>query len=111
MDIKSKARFIRISPRKVRKIIQDLKGERAEDALNKLKFMPQKAAAILNKIMRSAVANANQKPDVDVDALFVKNILVDQGATLKRFRPRAQGRAYRILKRMSHITVILSEKA
>jgi large subunit ribosomal protein L22 len=61
--------------------------------------------------MRSAVANANQKPDVDVDALFVKNILVDQGATLKRFRPRAQGRAYRILKRMSHITVILSEKA
>ncbi|MBE9551177.1 MAG: 50S ribosomal protein L22 [Proteobacteria bacterium] len=111
MDIKSKARFIRISPRKVRKIIQDLKGESAEDALNKLKFMPQKAAAILNKIMRSAVANANQKPDVDVDALFVKNILVDQGATLKRFRPRAQGRAYRILKRMSHITVILSEKA
>ncbi|MDL1978865.1 MAG: 50S ribosomal protein L22 [Desulfobacterales bacterium C00003106] len=111
MDIKSKARFIRISPRKVRKIIQDLKGEKAEDALNKLKFMPQKAAAILNKIMRSAVANANQKPDVDVDALFVKNILVDQGATLKRFRPRAQGRAYRILKRMSHITVILSEKA
>lgn len=111
MDIKSKARFIRISPRKVRKIIQDLKGERAEDALNKLKFMPQKAAAILNKIMRSAVANANQKPNVDVDALFVKNILVDQGATLKRFRPRAQGRAYRILKRMSHITVILSEKA
>jgi len=111
MDIKSKAKFIRISPRKVRKIIQDLKGEKAEDALNKLKFMPQKAAAILNKIMRSAVANANQKPDVDVDALFVKNILVDQGATLKRFRPRAQGRAYRILKRMSHITVILSEKA
>ncbi|MFV9691270.1 MAG: 50S ribosomal protein L22 [Desulfobacteria bacterium] len=111
MDIKSKARFIRISPRKVRKIIQDLKGAKAEDALNKLKFMPQKAAAILNKIMRSAVANANQKPDVDVDALFVKNILVDQGATLKRFRPRAQGRAYRILKRMSHITVILSEKA
>jgi large subunit ribosomal protein L22 len=111
MDVKAKARFIRISPTKVRKILEAVKGKRVEDALNNLKFMTQKAARVLDKVIRSAVANADQKPGIDVDSLFIRNIFVDQGASLKRFRPRAQGRAYRILKRTSHITVILSEKA
>jgi len=75
-----------------------------------LKFMPQKAAAIVEKIVRSAAANADQNPDVDVDTLIIRNLIVDQGPTLKRFRARARGRGSRILKRTSHITVILAEK-
>jgi large subunit ribosomal protein L22 len=112
MDIKATAKFIRISPTKVRKVLETVKGKPVEDALNNLKFMPQKGARKLDKVIRSAVANADQKnPGFDVDSLFVRNIFVDQGTSLKRFRPRAQGRAYRILKRTSHITVILSERA
>lgn len=111
MDVKAKAKFIRISPTKVRKILEVVKGKPVEDALNNLKFMPQKAAGILDKVIRSAVANADQKSGIDVDSLLVRNVCVDQGMSLKRFRPRAQGRAYRIVKRTSHITVTLSEGA
>lgn len=111
MDVKAKAKFIRISPTKVRKILSAAKGKPVEDALSNLKFMPQKAARMLDKVIRSAVANADQKAGVDVDSLVVRNVFVDQGTSLKRFRPRAQGRGYRILKRTSHITVILSEGA
>jgi len=73
--------------------------------------MPQKAAQLLEKTIRSAVANADQHPDIDVDVLVVRNIIADQGPTLKRWRARARGRGSRILKRTSHITVILSEEA
>jgi large subunit ribosomal protein L22 len=73
--------------------------------------MPQKAAAILEKVIRSAVANADQNSDVDVDLLVVRNVVADQGPTLKRWRARARGRATRILKRTSHITVILDEES
>ncbi|MCK4988819.1 MAG: 50S ribosomal protein L22, partial [Desulfobacterales bacterium] len=79
--------------------------------LNTLKFMPQKAAGILEKVIRSAVANADQNPDVDIDLLVVRNVVADQGPTLKRWRARARGRATRILKRTSHITVILDEES
>jgi large subunit ribosomal protein L22 len=88
-----------------------VKGKPVEAALDILKFMPQKAASMVEKIMRSAVANADQRPDVDVDALVVANVVADPGPALKRFRPRARGRATRILKRTSHITVILAEKS
>jgi large subunit ribosomal protein L22 len=74
-----------------------------------LKFMPQKAAGILEKIIRSAVANADQNADIDVDLLVIRNITADQGPTLKRWKARARGRGTRILKRTSHITVILAE--
>jgi large subunit ribosomal protein L22 len=87
-----------------------VKGKPVEAALDILKFMPQKAASMVEKIMRSAVANADQRSDVDVDALVVANVVADPGPVLKRFRPRARGRATRILKRTSHITVILAEK-
>ncbi len=106
------AKYVRISPQKVQKIIDAVKGESVEKALNILKFMPQKAARIVAKTVRSAVANAEQHPDydVDVDSLIVQNIVADQGPTLKRFRARARGRGARILKRTSHITVILTEE-
>ncbi len=109
METKAVAKYIRISPMKVRKIIGGIKGKPVEVGLNKLKFMPQKAAGLVEKVIRSAVANADQNDDVDVDALVIKNILVDQGPTLKRFRARARGRGSRILKRTSHITVVVAE--
>ena len=90
-------------------MIGTVKGQPVEKALEKLKFMPLKAAEIVEKVMRSAVANADQNPDIDVDSLVVLNVTADQGPTLKRFRARARGRGTRILKRTSHITVILAE--
>jgi len=106
------AKYVRISPQKVQRIIGAVKGKSVEKALIILQFMPQKAARIVLKTIRSAVANAEQHPeyDVDVDSLFIENIVADQGPTLKRFRARARGRGARILKRTSHITVILAEE-
>ena len=111
MEVKAVAKYMRISPRKVRMLTDAVKGKPVEAALDQLKFMPQKAASMVEKIMRSAVANADQRSDVDVDALVVANVVADPGPVLKRFRPRARGRATRILKRTSHITVILTEKS
>jgi len=111
MEVRAKAKFVRISPTKVRKVARGLKGKPVEDALNVLGFMPQRGARVLGKVIRSAVANADQKPDIDVDGLSISRIAVDQGPTLKRFRPRAMGRATPILKRTSHITVVLAEQS
>ena len=111
MEVKASAKYIRISPRKVHKLVGAVKGKPVEKALNTLKFMPQKAAGILEKVIRSAVANADQNPDVDIDLLVVRNVTADQGPTLKRWRARARGRGTRILKRTSHITVILDEES
>ncbi len=109
MEVRAVAKYVRISPQKVRKLIDAVKGKPVEESLDLLKFMPQKAASIVEKTIRSAVANADQHPDIDVDSLVIHNILADQGPTLKRFRARARGRGTRILKRTAHITVILSE--
>ena len=109
MEVKAVAKYVRISPFKVRKLSQAIKGKPVEAGLNALKFMPQKAAGIVEKTLRSAVANADQNPDIDVDALVIQNLIVDQGPVLKRFRARARGRGVRILKRTSHITVILAD--
>ena len=110
MEARAVAKYIRIAPTKVRKVARAVKGMSAEDALNLLGYMPQRSAKILGKVIRSAVANAEQKPDMDVDSLSVSNIVVDQGPSLKRFRARAMGRATRILKRTSHISVVLEER-
>ncbi len=110
METKAIAKYVRISPMKVRKIIGGIKGKPVETGLNKLRFMPQKAAGLVEKVIRSAVANADQNSDVDVDTLVIKNILVDQGPSLKRFRARARGRGSRILKKTSHITVVVAEE-
>ena len=110
IEVKAVAKYTRISPRKVRKISGAVKGKPVEDALNILQFMPQKAAYLLEKVIRSAVANADQNEGIDIDDLVVRNVLTDEGPTLKRFRARARGRGTRILKRTSHITVVLAEE-
>jgi large subunit ribosomal protein L22 len=87
-----------------------IKGKPVETALGILTFMPQKSAGIVEKIVRSAASNADHNHGLDVDSLIVDNLIVDQGPTLKRFRARARGRGARILKKTSHITVVLAEK-
>jgi len=110
MEVRAVSKYVRISPQKVRKVVGDIKGKPVESGLQKLKFMPQKAANILEKIIRSAVANADQNADIDIDLLVIRNITADQGPTLKRWKARARGRGTRVLKRTSHITVILAEE-
>ena len=110
MEVRAVSKYVRISPQKVRKVVDDIKGKPVESGLQKLKFMPQKAAGILEKIIRSAVANADQNADIDIDMLVIRNITADQGPRLKRWKARARGRGTRILKRTSHITVILAEE-
>lgn len=109
MQVKAIARYVRISPQKIQILADAVKGKPVEKALEMLRFMPQKGAGIVEKVLRSAVANADQQPDVDIDDLIVGNLTADQGPTLKRFRARARGRGTRILKRTSHITVVLTE--
>lgn len=109
MDVKASGKYMRISAQKVRRITGAVKGKPVELGLHTLKFMPQKSARIVEKILRSAVANADNLGNIDVDSLVVKNVIVDEGPTAKRFRPRARGRSTRILKRTSHITVIVGE--
>lgn len=109
MEARAVAKYIRISPQKVRKLIGVIKGKSVERGLSLLKFMPEKAAGIVEKIIHSAVSNADQKSNIDVDKLVIRNIFVDNGPLLKRFGARARGRGTRILKRTSHVTVILSE--
>jgi large subunit ribosomal protein L22 len=110
VEVKAVSRYVRISPQKVRKLVGAIKGKPVEAGLNVLKFMPQKSAGIVEKVVRSAASNADQR-DIDIDSLVIRNVIVDQGPTLKRFRARARGRGARILKRTSHITVILAEES
>jgi len=109
MEVRAVAKYVRISSQKVRKIVGAIKGKPVASGLNALKFMPQKAAGIVEKTLRSAVANADHNHDLDIDSLVVRNVFVNQGPTLKRFRARARGRGSRILKRTSHITVVVAE--
>ena len=110
MEARAKLSFVRLSPQKARLVVDMVRGKGVQESLNILKFSPQKAAGIVAKLVSSAVANAEQKGVADVDRLFVKSICVDQGPVLRRFLPRAQGRATRIRKPTSHITVVLDEK-
>lgn len=110
MEVRAQARYIRISPQKARLVTRAVKGKGVEEALAVLQFTPKKAARLVCKVVESALANAQQRPQIDVDTLYIKKIYVDGGPTLKRWRPRAMGRVNRILKRTSHITVVLDEK-
>lgn len=110
METRSVARFVRISPRKVRLLMDQVRGRQVGEALNLLSFAPQRGARILKKLIGSAVANAEQNAGVDVDSLYIMKIYADEGPTLKRWRPRALGRATRIKKRTSHLTVVLEER-
>jgi large subunit ribosomal protein L22 len=105
-------RFIRLSPFKARKVADIVRGKRVEDALAILKFMPQKAAFVFEKIIKSAVANSEHRENpLDQDDLLIEAILVDEGPTMHRIDFRAQGRVYRIRKRTSHIKVVLNDKS
>lgn len=111
MQSKAQLRFFRMSAQKVRLVANQIRGKKINEALSILTFSPKKAAVHLSKLLKSAVANAEQSGKVDIDTLFVKTITVDEGPTLPpRFRPRAHGRAMPILKRTSHVNVVLEEK-
>lgn len=109
MEAKAVLRYIRISPRKARYVADLVRGKPVEEALNTLAFTTRRAGTILSKLLKSAIANAGQDESIDVDTLYVKKICVDEGPTMKRFRPRAMGRATRVRKRTSHITIVLDE--
>lgn len=109
MESSAKLTFARLSPRKTRLVVDLVRGKAIQDALNTLRFMPQPSAKIVSKLLQSAVANAEQKGASDVDKLYVKTIFVDGATALKRFVPRAMGRASKIRKPTSHIAVILSD--
>ncbi|MDR1242973.1 MAG: 50S ribosomal protein L22 [Deltaproteobacteria bacterium] len=109
MEATSIAKYVRVSPRRAQLVARNVRGMPVEDALNVLKFTPNKAASLIYMVMRSALANAEENNKADVDALKVKQVIVNEGPTWKRFMPRSQGRANTILKRTSHITVILED--
>ena len=110
MEARAITRFVRFSPRKIRLVVDQIRGKAVEDALNVLKFMPKRSAGIVAKTVQAAVANAEGTQSVDIDRLYVKRVTVGDGGMWKRFMPRAMGRATRIRKRLSHITVILDER-
>jgi large subunit ribosomal protein L22 len=112
MEAKAQARYVRVTPMKARRVVDLIRGRQAEEALAVLAFAPQAASEPVLKVVQSAVANARVKADraseaFDERELVVREAYVDEGPTMKRFRPRAQGRAYRIRKRTSHITVVV----
>jgi len=109
MEAKAVGKYIRISAQKARLVADVVRGMGVDQAITTLRFMPKKGAGIIKKVLESAVANATQDDKADVDNLYVKKIIIDGGPSLKRISPRAQGRATGIIKRTSHITVILDE--
>lgn len=112
MEAKAHVRHIRMSPRKLRVVANMVRGESVEKAMSTLLVMPKKGARIIGKALKSAAANAEDKSggDTDVDNLFIKSITVDGGPIIKRWMPRAQGRANRINHRTSHLTVVVSDE-
>ena len=109
MEARAVARYVKISPQKAGLIMDEVRGKKVDEALRALSFSPKKGARLLKKLINSAVANAEVNKDIDVDTLFIKRLYADQGPVMKRFRPRAMGRATGIRKRTSHLTVILDE--
>lgn len=108
MQATAKATYIRIAPRKVKIVLDLIRGKDTEKALAILKYTPKAACEVVLKLLNSAIANAENK-DMDTSRLYIAECYVGQAPTLKRIRPRAQGRAYRINKRSSHITLVLKE--
>jgi large subunit ribosomal protein L22 len=110
MQAKAVARNVRIAPRKARLVIDLIRGKDVGEAIAILRHTPKAASPIIEKVLKSAIANAEHNYEMEPNNLYVKECYVDEGVTLKRFRPRAHGRASRINKRTSHITVVVSEK-
>ncbi len=110
MEAKAVAKYIRIAPRKVRVVMDLIRGKSVAEAFAILKFTPKAGADVIEKVLKSAVANAENNFDMNVDNLYVSTAYVDQGPTLKRIHPRSRGQAFSILKRTSHVTVVVTEK-
>lgn len=111
MEARAIAKYIRMSPLKVGVVLNLIRGKNVNEAFAILQYTPKDAAVVINKVLKSAVANAENNLNLDLSKLYVAEAHVGQGPTLKRFRPHAQGRAFRINKRTSHITVIVKERA
>ncbi|NLI12149.1 50S ribosomal protein L22 [Pelotomaculum propionicicum] len=110
MEAKAITKYVRISPRKVRQVIDLIRGKKVDEALAILKYTPKRASEVVTKVVKSAAANAENNLQLDKDELFVTACYVDQGPTLKRYQPRAMGRADVLRKRTSHITVMVGDK-
>ena len=110
MESKAVAKYVRIAPRKVRVVMDLIRGKNVAEAFAILKFTPKAGADVVEKVLKSAVANAENNFDMDVDKLYVSSAFVDQGPTLKRIHPRSRGQAFKILKRTSHVTIVVNEK-
>lgn len=110
MEAKAVARYVRIAPRKIRLVIDLIRGKDVGEAIAILKHTPKAASPVVEKLLNSAIANAEHNYEMNPDNLVVSKVTCDEGPTLKRFRPRAMGRASRINKRTSHITLVLTEK-
>ena len=110
MEVTAKLKFARVGAQKARLVADVVRGKDVNEAIRSLTYMKKKSAGLIKKLIESAVANAEDKKVVDVDNLFVKTITVNQGPLMKRFRPRAQGRAFTVRKKLSHINVVLDER-
>ena len=110
MEAKAVAKNIRIAPRKVRVVIDLIRGKNVGEAFAILKYTPKVGTEVVEKVLKSAVANAENNLDLNVDNLYVSAVYVDQGPTMKRIHPRSRGQAFKILKRSSHVTVAVKEK-
>ncbi|MDY2870381.1 MAG: 50S ribosomal protein L22 [Succiniclasticum sp.] len=110
MEVKATAKYIRIAPRKLRIVMNLIRGKKVNEAFAILQFTPKVGSEVVEKVLRSAVANAEHNNDMNVDNLVVSSCFVDQGPTMKRIHPRSRGQAFKILKRSSHVTVCVSEK-
>ncbi len=109
-EVKAVAKFVRIAPRKVRIVMNLIRGKDVADAFAILKFTPKRGSKFIEKVLRSAVANAENNFEMDTEKLYVSTCFVDQGPTMKRIHPRSRGQAFSILKHTSHITVMVSER-
>lgn len=110
MEAKASLKYARVGAQKARLVADMVRGKNIDDAVKLLTFVNKKSALIFKKLIMSAIANADHKKTMDVESLYVKSIYVDQGPSLKRFRPRAQGRAFGVRKKTSHINVVLEER-
>ena len=111
MEARAVASHIRIAPRKVRIVVDLIRGKQVGEAFAILKHTPKVASEVVEKLLKSAVANAENNYDMNTDDLYVSQVFVDQGPTLKRIHPRSRGQAFKILKRSSHITIVVKEKS
>ena len=111
MEARAIAKHVRIAPRKIRIVADLVRGKNVSEAMSILKFTPKGGSKVVEKVIRSAAANAEHNNDMNVDALYISEIFVDQDSTMKRIHPRSRGQAFKILKKSSHVTVVVKERA